>query len=79
MYKLFLFSITFCLSCFVFIGETNPQTQEYNTMIGVNGSTNIGGRVKQFVSEQVAVDLLVYRRWKGWVGALLCEHQMDIL
>jgi hypothetical protein len=78
MHKLSLFSFIFCLSCCVSVGEALSQTREYNTMIGITGGTNIGGTVKRFVSEQGAVDLLVYRRWKGWVAALLYEHHMDI-
>lgn len=58
--------------------ESRAQIADYNTMIGVTGGTNIGGTVKQFISAQGAVDLLVYRRWKGWVGAVLYEHHMDI-
>lgn len=58
--------------------ETKAQVGAYNTMIGVTGGTNVGGTVKQFISEQGAIDLLVYIRWKGWVGALLYEHHMDI-
>ncbi|WP_051316006.1 hypothetical protein [Algoriphagus vanfongensis] len=57
---------------------SHAQMGGYNTMVGVVGGTNIGGTVKQFVSETGAVDLLVYNRWKGWVGALLYEHHWDI-
>jgi len=45
---------------------------------GVTGGTNVGGTVKQFISETGAVDLLVYNRWKGWVAAVLYEHHWDI-
>lgn len=58
--------------------ESKAQIQDYNTMIGITGGTNIGGTVKQFISYNGAIDLLVYRRWKGWVAAALYEHHMDI-
>lgn len=58
--------------------ESKAQISDYNTMIGVTAGTNIGVTAKQFISAQGAVDLLVYRRWKGWVAAALYEHHMDI-
>lgn len=58
--------------------DAKAQMREYNTMIGITAGTNIGGTVKQFVSQSGAVDLLVYRRWKGWVAAALYEHHLDI-
>ncbi|WP_057939635.1 hypothetical protein [Algoriphagus resistens] len=72
--------VAFTALSFVFLSaiESNAQMRDYNTMVGVTAGTNIGGTVKQFISEPGAVDLLVYRRWKGWVAAALYEHHLDI-
>ncbi|WP_192347729.1 hypothetical protein [Algoriphagus sp. Y33] len=76
----FIFLATVAVFSLVFSSAVDcmAQMRDYNTMIGITGGTNIGGTVKQFVSEEGAVDLLVYRRWKGWVAAALYEHHMDI-
>ncbi|MDF2156870.1 hypothetical protein [Algoriphagus sp. CAU 1675] len=66
------------LALFTSCREAKAQIGDYNTMVGVTGGTNIGGTVKQFVTRNGAVDLMVYKRWKGWVGALLFEHHMNI-
>ncbi|MCE7056913.1 hypothetical protein LZF95_19695 [Algoriphagus sp. AGSA1] len=58
--------------------RASAQMRDYNTMVGVVGGTNLGGTVKQFISQPGAVDLLVYRRWKGTVAALLYEHHFNI-
>lgn len=72
--------VAFAALSFVFSSaiESNAQMRDYNTMVGVTAGTNIGGTVKQFISEPGAVDLLIYRRWKGWVAAALYEHHLDI-
>lgn len=70
---LLIFGFSFVLICPAF-----SQVGSYNTMVGVTGGTNVGGTVKQFISETGAVDLLVYNRWKGWVAAVLYEHHWDI-
>jgi hypothetical protein len=78
MKKIYLGLIFFFI---IYINTTSmsvAQLVDYNTMIGVTGGTNVGGTVKQFFTAQGAADLLVYNRWKGWVGALLYEHHMDI-
>lgn len=76
-FTLFVAVATFALVFFSVL-ESKAQIRDYNTMIGITGGTNIGGTVKQFISQQGAIDLLVYRRWKGWVAAALYEHHMDI-
>lgn len=58
--------------------ESKAQIRDYNTLIGITGGTNIGVTAKHFVSETGAVDLLVYRRWKGYVAAALYEYHLDI-
>jgi hypothetical protein len=58
--------------------ESKAQLRDYNTMIGITAGTNIGGTVKQFFSEESAVELMVYRRWKGWIAAALYEHHLEI-
>lgn len=78
MHKVLVFSIAFCLTGFFIPINAFSQIGDYNTMIGITGGTNVGASVKRFVSDQGAVDLLVYNRWKGWVAALLYEHHMDI-
>ena len=59
-------------------GSAKAQMRDFNTMVGVVGGTNLGGTVKQFVTQPGALDLLVYRRWKGTVAALLYEHHFEI-
>ncbi len=72
------------LGCFAFAvllafpTHTYAQWRDYNTSVGVVAGTSLGGTVKRFISEQDAVDLLVYNRWNGWVGALLYERHMNI-
>ena len=78
MNKLLVFATFFWLTYFISSKEAISQIGDYNTMIGVTGGTNVGVTVKKFVSDQGAVDLLVYNRWKGWIAALLYEHHMDI-
>ncbi len=58
--------------------EANAQLKAYNTSIGIRGGTSVGGSLKRFVTDHDAVELMVYTRWKGWVGNLLYEHHMDI-
>ena len=74
----FVMAFVVLLLVFCNVLESNAQMRDYNTMIGVTGGTNVGGTVKQFVSEPGAIDLLVYRRWKGWVVSALYEHHLDI-
>ena len=78
MKKFYLTALFFIALYFNFCAQSVAQIGDYNTMIGVTGGTNVGGTVKQFFTAQGAADLLVYNRWKGWVGALLYEHHMDI-
>ena len=47
-------------------------------MVGFRAGTSIGGSVKRFVTDHSAVELMVFNRWKGWSGTLLCEHHMEI-
>ena len=76
----FIIAVAFAALFLVFLSVQDSQAQfrDYNTMIGITAGTNIGGTVKHFISEPGAVDLLVYRRWKGWVAAALYEHHLDI-
>ena len=76
-FSLLVLFLTFSIF-FSWVNDSNAQIADYNTMIGVVGGTNLGGTVKQFISYNGAVDILVYRRWKGWVGAALYEHHLDI-
>ncbi|WP_268035166.1 hypothetical protein [Algoriphagus sp. PAP.12] len=77
MKRVFLM-VLFFGTLFFFSQKSHAQIGAYNTMIGVTGGTNVGGTVKQFITDAGALDLLVYNRWKGWVGALLFEHHWDI-
>lgn len=49
-----------------------------NTMVGIRGGTSFGGSVKRFITDQGALELMVFRRWGGMNYALLFEHHMDI-
>ncbi|PZX54748.1 hypothetical protein LV84_02902 [Algoriphagus ratkowskyi] len=63
---------------FSFALVSKAQLRDYNTMIGVTAGTNIGVTAKQFISAEGAVDLLIYRRWKGLIAAALYEHHLNI-
>lgn len=52
--------------------------RDYNVMVGVRGGTSLGGSVKHFVTDQSALELMVFNRWKGWNASLLYEYHMDI-
>ena len=58
--------------------QANAQSRDYNTMVGFRAGTSIGGSVKRFVTDQSAVELMVFNRWKGWNTVLLYERHMEI-
>lgn len=76
----FILTTAFAMFTLLYVSapEAQAQTGGYNTMIGITAGTNLGGSVKQFFREEGAVELLVYRRWKGWVVAALYEHHIQI-
>ena len=73
-----LFCVFLLISVEVSISKAYAQIGEYNTLVGVTAGTSIGASVKQFVSQAGAAELLIYRRWKGWVGTVLFEHHIKI-
>lgn len=75
--SIFISAIVFALF-FMYSSAAEAQINNYNTLIGVRGGTSVGGSIKRFVTDHDAVELMVYTRWKGWVGNLLYEHHMNI-
>lgn len=75
--SLFVATVLF-VAFFIGIPTAKAQLKAYNTSIGIRGGTSVGGSVKRFVTDRDAVELMVYTRWKGWVGNLLYERHMNI-
>ena len=71
---------TALVAFFLALTEVNAQYQlrGYNTMVGFRAGTSLGGSVKRFISDQSAVELMVFSRWKGWVSTAVFEYHMDI-
>lgn len=79
MKKLSLFLLAIVLMAFVtYSPRAHGQQGYYNTMVGIRGGTSLGGSIKRFVTDNSAVELMVFNRWKGWNAALLYERHMDI-
>ncbi|WP_296701096.1 hypothetical protein [Algoriphagus sp.] len=78
MNKNFFSATIIIATLFCFVPEAKSQIGAYNTTVGIRGGTSVGGSVKRFVTDHDAIELMVYTRWKGWVGNLLFEHHMDI-
>ncbi len=77
--KTFLFTSAILLMVLIsFSPIAKAQQGYYNTMVGIRAGTSIGGSVKRFVTDNSAVELMVFNRWKGWNAALLYEYHMDI-
>lgn len=75
---LLLSSAIIVMALFCSTPTLQAQQGYYNTMVGIRGGTSYGGSVKQFVTDNSAVELMVFNRWKGWNAALLYERHMDI-
>jgi hypothetical protein len=58
--------------------EAQYSFKRSNTMVGVRAGTSLGGSVKRFISDQAALELMVFKRWGGMNYVLLFEHHMDI-
>ncbi len=54
------------------------QIWGYNTMVAFRAGTSMGGTVKRFVTDHSAVELMVFKRWKGWNASLLYLEHLDI-
>ena len=78
MNKKSILAISIVALIFFITPDVNAQIGAYNTTVGIRGGTSVGGSVKRFVTDHDALELMVFTRWKGWVGNLLFEHHMDI-
>ncbi|GAA0878561.1 hypothetical protein GCM10009119_15290 [Algoriphagus jejuensis] len=66
------------MALILYSSPAKAQQGYYNTMVGVRVGTSLGGSLKRFVTDNSAVELMVFNRWKGWNVALLYEYHMDI-
>jgi hypothetical protein len=77
MKSIIIRSISIAAVFFLFLIPTESFAQ-YNTGIGLRLGTGNGFTVKHFVTQQGAVEALIYSRWSGLIVSGLYEVHFDI-